>query len=117
MPDFTYMAETGAGAAVQPLATWRYRKLPYPARVTILVNAELDGVTMQLMAGAQEIVQNGSAVQLQSAAGRLPCPDGADSSPVFQFTAGKDDEVDLVVTPVAAETPFIGVWANVEPIG
>lgn len=117
MPDFTYMAATAAGGSVSPLATWRYRKLPYPARVTILVNSSLDEATMNLMAGAQEIVQNGSPVTVQSAAGRLPTPDGADSAPVFQFTAGKDDEIDLVVTAKAAETPSIGVWANVEPIG
>jgi hypothetical protein len=115
MPDFTFTSEqAGSGSEVDVLATWRYRKLPYPARVTILINSELAGATMQLMSGAQEIVQRGAPLTVAPAAQRLPVPQEA---PVFQFDAPKDDEVTCPVTVASAITPFVNVWANIEPLG
>jgi len=120
VPDFMNSQETGAGATITPLSTWRYRKIPVQyvngALVTLLVNSELVDATMRLQVGAEEIVQGGSAVSVNSVVGALPTPDGANSAPVIQFRASPDDEIVLEVTAAAATTPFIQTWAHIDPL-
>lgn len=112
MPDlFFSQALTANQVGARPLATWRYRRVPYPAQVTVLLRATTVGTRVDLMAGTSEIVQR-SPIQGGGTAGVTPSPL---NTPVIQFFAQPGDEVDLALDEVAAGTPTVDGWVNIEP--
>lgn len=106
MPDFTYDAEVAAETDI--LATWRYRKVPYPAVVTLLVSHEEAGNTMRVMTGTTEIVQAKSPVT-KGTVSVLPVPQ---TTPTFQFLAQYNDEITCPVSADAAG--HVMAWVNIE---
>lgn len=113
MPELTFsQALTANQVAFRPLQFWRYRRLPYPAQVTILVRATTVGTRFSVLAGTTEIVQR-SPVQGGGTAGVTPVPQ---TTPVLQFNADAGDEIDLAIDEVAAGTPTVDGWVNVEPL-
>lgn len=110
MPDQTRVVVFGAAGTTDVLATWRYRKAPYRGLVTLLIASSIAGSTVQVLSGAQEVVQSGSALQVAAAATTLPVPF---TTPVHQFMAQYDDEITAPVTLTGAGNAL--VWANIEP--
>jgi len=106
MPDFTYVAEVAAATDI--LANWRYRKVPYPALVTMMVSHEELSNTMRVMTGTTEVVQADSPVT-KGTVEVLPVPN---TTPVFQFTAAYNDEVTCVVSADLAGK--VMAWVNIE---
>lgn len=113
MPELKFStAMTANQVALRPLQFWRYRRLPYRAQVTVLLRATTVGVRYSILTGTQEIVQR-SPVQGGGTAGVTPVPQ---VSPVDQFMAQPGDEIDLALDEVAAGTPTVDGWVNIEPI-
>lgn len=110
MPDQTRVVVFAAAGTQDVLATWRYRKAPYRGLVTLLLGSSIAGSTVQVLSGAQEIVQSGSAVQLMAAATTIPVPFTA---PVHQFMAMQDDEITAPVTLTGAGNA--NCWVSIEP--
>src|SRR5207237_9541000 len=72
MPDFSFsQALTANQADFRPLANWKYRRLPYRALVTILVNATGVSARETIDAGAQNIKQK-SPITSGGTAGVIP---------------------------------------------
>ena len=112
MPELKFStAMTASQTGLRPLANWRFRRLPYPAQVTVLLRATTTGARYSIMAGTTEIVQR-SPVQGGGTAGTTPIPQ---TTPVDQFMADAGDEIDLAIDEVAAGTPTVDGWVNVEP--
>lgn len=112
MPDFTWSrAMTANQLDDRPLANWKYRRLPFPALVTILQRATTVGVRETIDAGAQNIKQK-SNVMAGGTAGNLPVPQ---TTPVVQFRADAGDEIIISNDEVAAGTPTVDGYINVEP--
>lgn len=113
MPDIKFStAMTANQTGLRPLANWRFRRLPYPAQVTILLRATTTGTRYQVMTGTTETIQR-SPVQGGGTAGVTPTPL---NTPVDQFNGDAGDEIDLVIDEVAAGTPTVDGWVNVEPL-
>lgn len=112
MPDlFVSQALTASQVAFRPLANWRFRRLPYRARVTVLMRATTVGTRANLLTGTTEILQR-SPIQGGGTAGVTPSPL---NTPVVQFIAEGGDELDLAIDEVLAGTPTVDIWVNVEP--
>jgi hypothetical protein len=105
-------ALTANQVAFRPLQFWRFRRLPYPAQVTVLLRATTVGARFTMMAGTTEITQR-SPVQGGGTAGVTPTPL---NTPVLQFTGEPGDEIDLSIDEVAAGTPTVDGWVNIEPL-
>lgn len=113
MPDFTIsQALTASQLDFRPLANWKYRRLPYRALVTILLNATTAGVRETIDTGAQNIKQK-SQVQGGGTAGTFPVHF---NSPVIQFRGDPFDELIISLDEVLGGTPTINLYVNVEPI-
>jgi hypothetical protein len=114
MPDFTWSrALTANQLDDRPLATWKYRRLPFRAAVTILQRATTVGVRQTIDAGAQNMVQK-SPVHGGGTAGTQPIPQ---TTPVIQFIAEAGDELIISNDEVLAGTPTVDGYINVEPLG
>jgi hypothetical protein len=112
MPDFTFsQAMTANQLDLRPLANWKYRRLPYRALVSILINATTTGVRETIDAGAQNIKQK-SPVQGGGTAGVIPIHF---NTPVIQFYADPFDELIISLDEVLGGTPTVNVYVNVEP--
>lgn len=112
MPELTFsQALTASQVNFRPLQNWRFRRLPYPAQVTILLRATTGGARFTVMSGTTEICQR-SPIQGGGTAGVTPTPL---NTPVFQFNAEPGDEIDLAIDEVLAGTPTVDGWVNVEP--
>ena len=113
MPELKFsQALTANQTAFRPLANWRFRRLPYPATVTVLLRATGVSARYSTMAGTTEIVQR-SPVQGGGTAGVTPVPQ---TTPVDQFVADAGDEIDLAIDEVGGLTPTVDGWVNVEPL-
>jgi hypothetical protein len=113
MPELIFsQALTASQVAFRPLQNWRFRRLPYPAVVTVLIRATTVGARFTMMAGTTEIAQR-SPVQGGGTAGVTPTPL---NTPVLQFNAEPGDEIDLAIDEVLAGTPTVDGWVNVEPL-
>lgn len=113
MPEIKFStAMTASQQGLRPLQFWRFRRLPYRAQVTVLLRATTTGARYAITAGTTEIVQR-SNVQGGGTAGVTPVPQ---TTPVDQFIADQGDEIDLVIDEVAAGTPTVDGWVNVEPV-
>lgn len=112
MPDLAFSQALAANQQnFRPLQFWRFRRVPYMALVTILVRATTPGARMTVMSGTTEIVQQ-SVVQGGGTAGVTPVPQ---TTPVFQFVAAPNDEIDLDIDEVLGGTPTVDGWVNIEP--
>lgn len=112
MPDLMFsQALTANQTNFRPLQNWRFRRLPYRAQVTVLLRATTTGARYQVLSGTTEINQR-SPVQGGGTAGVTPSPL---NTPVLQFVADAGDELDLAIDEVAAGTPTVDGWVNVEP--
>ena len=112
MPDFTFsQALTANQADVRPLANWKYRRLPYRAMVTILINATGVSVRETIDAGAQNIKQK-SPVQGGGTAGVFPTHFNC---PLIQFVGEAFDELIISIDEVGGLTPTFNLYVNVEP--
>ena len=114
MPDFSWtQALTANQSDFRPLATWRYRRLPFRALVSILQRSTgaAGNVRQTIDAGAQNIVQK-SPVQVGGTAGVTPIPQ---TTPVTQFVAEAGDEIIASVDETAGATPTVDGYINVEP--
>ena len=113
MPDFSFsQALTASQADFRPLANWKYRRLPYRALVTILINATTTGVRETIDAGAQNIKQK-SPVTSGATAGVIPIHF---NTPVVQFMADPFDEIIISIDEVLGGTPTVNGYINVEPV-
>jgi|SRR6266487_1933308 len=113
MPDFTFsQALTANQADVRPLQNWKYRRLPYRAMVTILINATTVGVRETIDAGAQNIKQK-SQVTAGGTAGVFPVHF---NTPVIQFVGEPFDELIVSIDEVLGGTPTFNLYVNVEPM-
>lgn len=112
MPDFTWsIAMTANLLDSRPLANWKYRRLPFPARVTIMQRATGVSVRETLDAGAQNIKQK-SNISTGGVAGTVPIPQ---TTPVVQFDADAGDEIIISNDEVGGLTPTVDGYINVEP--
>jgi hypothetical protein len=112
MPDFTWsIAMTANLLDSRPLANWKYRRLPFPARVTILQRATGVSVRETIDAGAQNIKQK-SNVSTGGTAGTVPIPQ---TTPVVMFNADAGDEIIISNDEVGGLTPTVDGYINVEP--
>lgn len=112
MPDFFASTALTANQSDQrPLANWQFRRLPYRAQVTVLQRATTVGVRQTIFAGSQTIVQR-SQVQAGGTAGVTPSPL---NTPVIAFIGDAGDELIISNDEVAAGTPTVDTWVNVEP--
>ena len=112
MPDlFFSQALTASQVGFRPLANWRFRRVPYRALITVLLRATGVSARATVMSGTTEILQR-SPVQAGGTAGVIPSPL---NTPVVQFIADGGDELDLAIDEVAAATPTVDGWINVEP--
>lgn len=97
---------------------WRFRRCPYPRGLyTILVRTTGAVGDMQhsVLIGTTEVVQR-SDTTILAGDGVMPTPQGANATPAHQFIAESGDEIVLeLVKQLAAGTPSVMVWANVEP--
>jgi hypothetical protein len=73
-------------------------------------------VRHSVLIGTTEVVQRGET-SVGGTDGILPTPDGAQSTPVHQFVADYNDEIDLLIEETAGATPAVMIVANVEPAG
>lgn len=113
MPDLTFsQALTANQSQFRPLANWRFRRLPYPAVVTILIRATTTGTRFSVLSGTTEVNQR-SPIQGGGTAGVTPV---GQTTPVFQFIAQAGDELDLAIDEVAGGTPTVDGWVNAEPM-
>jgi len=96
----------------RPLANWKYRRLPFRARVTILQRATTLGVRQTIDSGAQNIWQK-SPVQAGGTAGTTPVPQ---TTPMSQFVGEAGDELIVSNDEVLAGTPTVDGFVNVEPV-
>jgi hypothetical protein len=112
LPELMFsQALTANQVAFRPLQNWRFRRLPYPAQITVLLRATTVGARFSIMSGTTEIAQR-SPVQGGGTAGVTPTPL---NTPVLQFNGDAGDEIDLAIDEVAAGTPTVDGWVNVEP--
>jgi hypothetical protein len=112
MPDFTWsIALTANQLDSRPLANWKYRRLPFPAAVTIMQRATGVSARETLDAGAQNLKQK-SNVHGGGTAGNVPIPQ---TTPVIQFYADAGDEVIISNDEVGGLTPTVDGYINVEP--
>lgn len=112
MPDlFFSQALTANQTAFRPLANWRFRRLPYRALITMLLRATTVGTRASVLTGTTEVLQR-SPIQGGGTAGVTPSPL---NTPAVQFIADAGDELDLAIDEVAAGTPTVDGWVNVEP--
>jgi len=113
MPDFFYSTVFTANLQDnRPLANWQFRRLPYPARVTILQRSTTLGNRTSIFSGSTNIVQR-SPVQGGGTAGVTPSPL---NTPVVQFDGQQGDEIIISNDEVLAGTPTLDGWVNVEPL-
>jgi hypothetical protein len=113
VPEIIFsQALTANQVAFRPLANWRFRRLPYPAQVTVLIRATTVGARFTMMAGTTEITQR-SPVQGGGTIGVTPTPL---NTPVLQFNGEPGDEIDLAIDEVLAGTPTVDGWVNIEPL-
>src|SRR5438046_7303102 len=96
----------------RPLATWKYRRVPYPALGTILINATGTSARETIDAGAQNIKQK-SPITSGGTAGVIPIHF---NTPVIQFVADPFDELIVSIDEVGGLTPTVNGYVNVEPI-
>lgn len=123
MPDILIRrALTAAIQTVLPFnegeANWRFRRCPYPRGLyTILVRTTgaAGDIAHSVLIGTTEVVQRGDT-SMGGTDGVMPTPAGANAAPAHQFIAEAGDEIVLQVDKrLAAGTPSVMVWANVEP--
>lgn len=113
MPDFFFsQALTANQVAFRPLQNWRYRRLPYPAQITLLLRATGTSARATVLAGTTEILQR-SPIQGGGTAGVTPSPL---NTPVVQFIGDAGDEIDLAIDEVGGLTPTVDGWVNIEPL-
>lgn len=113
MPDFFYStAMVASSSDNRPLASWQYRRLPYRAQVTVLQRATTTGMRTSIFAGSTNVVQR-SQMQGGGTAGTTPSPL---NTPVIQFIADGGDELIISNDEVAAGTPTVDGWVNIEPV-
>jgi hypothetical protein len=114
MPDFIgSTALTASQLDQRPLANWKYRRLPFPALVTIMQRATGVSVRETIDAGAQNIKQK-SPVAAGGTAGNTPIPQ---TTPVYQFIGQSGDEIIISNDEVSALTPTVDTYVNIEPLG
>src|SRR5437879_10195781 len=112
MPDFSFsQALTANQADFRPLANWKYRRLPYRALVTILINATGTSARETIDAGAQNIKQK-SPITSGGTAGVIP---SHFNTPVIQFVADPCDEIIVSITAVGAPPPAVSGSVTLEP--
>lgn len=113
MPDFSWSrAMTANQADDRPLAQWKYRRLPFPAQVTIFQRATTGNVRQTIDTGAQNIVQK-SPVNAGGTAGQQPT--------VFNtipnsFVADAGDELIISNDEVGGAVATVDGYINVEPL-
>jgi|SRR6266850_1588474 len=113
MPDFSFsQALTANQLDFRPLANWKYRRLPYRALVTILINATTGGARETIDAGAQNIKQK-SPITGNGVAGAIPIHF---NTPVVQFVADPFDELIISIDEVLGGVPTVNGYVNVEPM-
>jgi hypothetical protein len=113
MPDFIWSRLMTANQLDdRPLANWKYRRLPFPAIVTILQRSTTTGNRQTIDAGAQNIVQK-SPIPAGGTIGATPIPQ---NTPVIQFQADAGDEIIISNDEVSAGTPTVDGYINVEPL-
>lgn len=112
MPDKMQTVAIGAAAVrTNILDDWKYRKLPYPALVTLLISSDEAAVPFHVMTGTTEVVELGSELT-KGTIDVIPVPN---TTPVIQFTAPKDDEVFVYVSDNATGNGHNCMyWINVE---
>jgi len=123
MPDIQLREVLTANERFRPFAeserNWRFRKCPFPGGglYTILVRTTgaAGNVRHSVLIGTTEVVQRGET-SVGGTDGVIPTPDGTQSTPVHQFRADYNDEIDLLIEETAAATPAVMVFANVEPL-
>ena len=118
MPDILIRDLLAANERYRPFAeserNWRFRRCPYPRGLyTILVRTAgaAGGQVHSVLIGTTEVVQRGET-SVGGTDGVMPT---AEDTPAHQFYAMQDDEIDLLIEELAAATPAVMVWANVEP--
>src|SRR2546430_16412250 len=104
-------APTANQADFRPLANWKYRRLPYRALVTILINATGVSARETIDAGAQNIKQK-SPITSGGTAGVIPIHF---NTPVIQFIGDPFDEIIISIDEVAGATPTVNGDIHVEP--
>lgn len=123
MPDILIRrAFTAAVQKVLPFgeneSNWRFRRCPYTRGLyTILIRTTgaAGDIAHAVLIGTTEVVQRGDT-SMGGTDGVQPTPAGANATPAHQFFAAAGDEIILEVEKrLAAGTPSVMIWANVEP--
>src|SRR2546429_4719085 len=112
MPDFSFsQALTANQLDFRPLANWKYRRLPYRALVTILINSTGTSARETIDAGAQNIKQK-SPITSGATAGGIPIHF---NTPAVPFVAHPVDELIVSIDEVGRVPPPVHRYANVHP--
>jgi hypothetical protein len=79
MPSFNFTQNLTANVPFNPLLGWQYEYVPFPARVSLLVNAAMTTITdvvNLVVTSGSETIQESSPIQNVAAAsqGQIPSP-------------------------------------------
>ena len=113
MPNFIWsQALTANQQGFDPLTTWQFRQVPYPAVVTVFARSTTAGVRLTISSGSQTIKQR-SPVQGGGTAGTTPTV--FTTTPVT-FVAQPLDLITLVHDEVLGGTPTVDGEIMIDPI-
>lgn len=115
MPQFPFsFALTANEKAHDPLTTWQYRYLPWPAAVKLMLRTTgaAGNVTATVYSGS-ETIQQRAPVQVGGTAGVTP---SELNTPPIEWIAGGGDVLLIHVDENAAATPTVDGLIIVNPI-
>lgn len=113
MPQLTFsQALTANQLGYNPITGWQYEYLPFPAAVSIIVNATGVSARMTVYTGSQTIQQR-APVSSGGTAGVIPAP--LNYQPI-SFVASAGDRLIMQIDEVAGATPTVNGVIMVEPL-
>ncbi len=113
MPVLQYSnAMTASQSGLNIISGWQYEYLPWPARVSILLNATTVGVRATIYTGSQTIMQR-AQVAGGGTAGVMPT---VYNTPSIDFIAAAGDRLIVTCDEVLAGTPTVNAQVVVEPV-
>lgn len=115
MPQFPFsQALTANQKGFDPLASWQYRYLPWPAHVKLLMRTTgaAGNVQQSVFSGSETIVQR-SPMQVGGTAGVTP---SELNTPPIEWVAGAGDVLLLQIDETAGVTPTVDGLIIVNPV-
>jgi len=113
MPSFIFSTIMTANGTFDPLESWQYRYLPWPAEVTVMARSTLSLVVQTYTSGSETIVEE-SPVQAGGTIGVTPSPL---NTPVQGWHAAAGDLLKLRFRETNGATPTIDGIIEVTPLG